>query len=302
MHAGNRTINWISIKPMGTMDGKICLVTGGTSGIGFYTAQEIARMGASVILIGRDEARCENAIHQIRTESHNQSVDYLLADLSSQAQIRRIAKEFYERYDHLDVLVNNAGGAFLSRQLTVDGIEMTFALNHLAYFLLTLLLLEGLQSSPSARVINVSSGSHYGKHLNFDDLQFKHFYNPVAAYGRSKLANILFTYELSRRFADSRFTANALTPGMVATDIWKKLNRWLTPFIYPVIMRLGQTPLEGAQTSIYLATSPQVEGVSGKYFADKHPINSSPESYELTTAERLWQASLDMVGMGKINM
>ncbi|HEX9089852.1 MAG TPA: SDR family NAD(P)-dependent oxidoreductase, partial [Anaerolineales bacterium] len=155
------------------MDGKICLVTGATSGIGYYTALEIAKMGASVIVVGRNQAKCENTIDRIRAESNNQSVEYLLADLSSQAQIREIARQFLDDHDHLDVLVNNAGGAFLFRKLSVDGIEMTFATNHLAYFFLTLLLMGALKSSPSARVINVSSGAHQGGELDFNDLQSK---------------------------------------------------------------------------------------------------------------------------------
>ena len=252
---------------MGMMNGKVCLITGATAGIGYVTALEIARMGASVTLLGRSQQKCEASLKAIQQETGNPHVEYLLADLSSQAQIRSAADKFHARHDHLDVLVNNAGGFNLTRKLSVDGIEMTFAVNHLAYFLLTLLLLDALKSSPSARVINVSSGSHYGEHLDFNDLQLKRFYNPMQAYGRSKLANILFTYELARRLQGTQVTSNALTPGMVATEIWTKVNRFLTPLINPVIRRIGQTPLEGAQTSIYLATSPDVEGISGKYYA-----------------------------------
>jgi NAD(P)-dependent dehydrogenase (short-subunit alcohol dehydrogenase family) len=282
---------------MARMDGKICIVTGATSGIGYYTALEIAKMGASVMVVGRNQAKCENTVEQIRSESNSQSVEYLLADLSSQAQIREIARQFLDRHDRLDVLINNAGGAFLFRKLSVDGIEMTFATNHLAYFLFTLLLMGALKSSPSARIINVSSGAHHGGQLDFNDLQSKRFYNVATAYGKSKLANVLFTYELARRLAGTKITANALTPGMVATDIWKKVHPWLTPLIYPLIERFGMTPPEGAQTSIYLATSPEVEGVTGKYFVDKHPVSTSPESYDSEAAKKLWQASLDLVSL-----
>ena len=288
----------VGIKSMGIMDGKVCMVTGATSGIGFYTALEIARMGGSVIIVGRDPTKCIASVDTIKNTSGNQSVEYLLADLSSQAQVQAIAREFYAYHDHLDVLVNNAGGFFLRRKLSEDGIEMTFALNHLAYFLLTILLLDALKASLSARVINVSSGSHLHKHLDFNDLQLAKFYNPVQAYGRSKLANILFTYEFANRMTDTHITANAMTPGMVATDIWKKVNRWLTPMIYPVLQRIGQTPLEGAQTCIYLATSPDVEGVTGKYYAYLHPIQSGLNTYDVTTAQRLWQMSLELVGLG----
>jgi NAD(P)-dependent dehydrogenase (short-subunit alcohol dehydrogenase family) len=272
------------------------MVTGATSGIGYHTALEVARMGAVVIIIGRNREKCEATVNAIQAGTGNQSIEYLLADLSSQAQIRELAKKFYEKHDHLDVLVNNAGGFFLSRKLSVDGIEMTFALNHLAYFLLTNLLIDALKAGTCARVINVSSGSHLHKHLDFDDLQLKRFYNPIQAYGRSKLANILFTYELSRRMEGTQITANALTPGMVATDIWKKVNRWLTPLLYPVIRRIGQPPHEGAQTSIYLATSPELNGVTGNYYVDRKPIKSAPITYDVAIAQRLWQTSEALTG------
>jgi NAD(P)-dependent dehydrogenase (short-subunit alcohol dehydrogenase family) len=286
---------------MGIMDGKLCMVTGATAGIGYYTALEIAKMGASVIIIGRNQEKCISAVQNIIEQSMNFSVEYLEADLSSQAQIRSIANTFYEHHDHLDVLVNNAGGVFLQRRLSVDGIEMTFALNHLAYFLLTDLMIGALKASQSARVVNVSSGSHLHEHLDFNDLQLTRFYNPIKAYGRSKLANILFTYELSRRMMGTHITANGLTPGIVATDIWKKVNRYLTPLINPVIQHIAQAPLEGAQTSIYLATSPDVNGVTGKYFANQHPINSDPYTYDVRLAQQLWQRSLELVGMANSN-
>ena len=254
-------------------------------------------MGASVVIIGRSQEKCIATVNAIQAETGNPSVEYLLADLSSQAQIRVSVSKFYEKHDHLDVLVNNAGGFFLRRKLSVDGIEMTFALNHLAYFLLTSLLIEALKASACARVINVSSGSHLHEHLDFNDLQFKRFYNPMQAYGRSKLANVLFTYELSHQIAGTHITANALTPGMVATDIWKKVNRWLNPLIYPVIRRFGQTPQEGAQTSIYLATSPEVEGVSGKYYVNRKPVNSDPITYDAAIARRLWQISEELTSL-----
>jgi NAD(P)-dependent dehydrogenase (short-subunit alcohol dehydrogenase family) len=279
------------------MNEKVVLVTGGTSGIGLYTALEIARMGASVTILGRDETRCLASVKMMQEQSGNPRISYLLADLSSQTQVRAAAQMFLTRHNQLDVLVNNAGGFFIRRAVSVDGIEMTFATNHLAYFLLTLLLIDPLMNSPSARVVNVSSGSHQSEHLNFDDLQLCRFYNPMQAYGRSKLANILFTYELARRLAGTQVSVNALTPGMVATDIWKKVNRWLTPLISPVMQRIGQTPLEGAQTSIYLATSPEVEGITGKYYANMQPVRSSPESYSLEAARRLWLASLELTGL-----
>ena len=282
---------------MGIMEGKICIVTGATSGIGFYTAQEIARMGGTTLLIGRNQAKCEAGVKLIQQESGNHSVDYLLADLSSQTQIRAAAALFTDKYDHLDILVNNAGGVSLRRKLSVDGIEMTLALNHLAYFLLTNLLIEALEASLAARVVNVSSGSHYGAQLDFDNLQLAKSYTIYRAYGQSKLANVLFSYELARRLAGTPVTSNALSPGMVATDIWKKVNPILTPLINPVIRRMGQTPLQGAQTSIYLATTPEVEGVTGKYFADCKPMRSSAASYDQKAARRLWELSLQLTGL-----
>ncbi len=279
------------------MNGKRILVTGATSGIGFYTTLELARMGGAVTLVGRDEGKCIDSVEFIKKNTNNLNVDYLIADLSSQSQVRAITEKYIQRADHLDVLVNNAGGAFLFRKESVDGIEMTFALNHLAYFLLTNLLLEALKASPSARIINVSSGAHYGQHIDFDDLQMKRFYNPVAAYGRSKLANILFTYELSRRLAGTQVTANALTPGMVATDIWKKVTPLATLLVYPIIRKRGKTPLEGAQTSIYLASSPEVKGITGKYYANCLPKKSDPVTYDVSIAQKLWQVSSELVGL-----
>jgi NAD(P)-dependent dehydrogenase (short-subunit alcohol dehydrogenase family) len=282
---------------MGSMDGKVCMVTGATAGIGFYTAQEIARMGGRVIIMGRDQKRCREAVNRIWEDSENLSVEYLAADLSSQAQIHTAAKSFYEKYDHLDVLVNNAGGFFLRRKMSVDGIEMTLALNHLAYYLLTNLLIDALKASPSARVINVSSSTHTNEHIDFNNLQLAKFYNPVHAYGQSKLANLLFSYELSRRMAGTGVTSNALSPGWVASDIWKKINPWLTPVLNPIMQRIGITPQEGAQTSIYLATSTEVEGITGGYYVNKRPVRSSTASYDLDSARRLWEISAELVNL-----
>lgn len=277
------------------MEGKLCMVTGATSGIGYFTALELASMGAAVILIGRNEHKCEAAVQRICGMSGNSSVIYFIADLSSQVQIRSIADKFYSRYDHLDVLVNNAGGFFLRRKTGPDGIEMTIALNHLSYFLLTELLLKALNASTSARVINVSSGSHHHRTLDFEDLQMKRFYNPIEAYGRSKLMNILFSYELARRLEKTHITSNALAPGLVATEIWKKVNPLLTPFLYPTIRLIGKNSHEGAQTSIFLASSPAVEGVTGKYYVDRRSVSSDPITYDLNIAQKLWQVSSELV-------
>ena len=199
------------------MNGKVCLVTGATSGIGAVTARELARRGATVVLAGRDEARCAAAVAHIRGQTGNPNVESLLADLSLPQQVRELAQRFRERQSRLDVLVNNAGAIWMKRRETADGLEMTFAVNHLAYFLLTLSLIDMLKASAPARVVNVSSGAHRGAKLDFDDLMMKKGYNGWTAYSRSKLANLLFTYELARRLEGTGVTANAMHPGWVAT-------------------------------------------------------------------------------------
>jgi NAD(P)-dependent dehydrogenase (short-subunit alcohol dehydrogenase family) len=273
------------------------MVTGATSGIGAVTALELARLGGRVVIVGRSPERCEATVARIRQATGNPDVEYLLADLSSQAQIRSLARQFPEKYERLDVLVNNAGGVFLHRRVTVDGYEMTFALNHLNYFLLTLLLLDWLKASAPARIVNVASNSHRGKRLDFDDLQGEKRYNGMRAYGQSKLANVLFTYELARRLEGSGVTANALHPGFVYTEIWDTLNPWLRPLVAGVIRLVALPPEEGAKTSIYLATSPEVEGVNGKYFTLQKQVTSDPASYDEAAARLLWERSLQMVGL-----
>ena len=202
-----------------TMAGKFCLVTGGTAGIGFVTARELARRGAAVTIVGRDPARGASAVESIRAVAGSEAVDFVAADLSEQTQLRAFAAAFRERRPRLDVLVDNAGGMFGRRQTTAEGIERTFALNHLGYFLTTLLLLPSLQAAAPSRIVVVASEAHRGARLDFDDLQGEQLYSRWTAYRRSKLANLLFTYELARRLAGQGITANALHPGFVATDI-----------------------------------------------------------------------------------
>jgi retinol dehydrogenase-12 len=281
---------------MANMNGKICMVTGATSGIGEATSLELARMGASVVLVGRNPSRCEASIARIKQETGNSSVEYLVADLSSMAQVRRAAQQFQEKHRRLDVLVNNAGAAFLRRQVSVDGFEMTFALNHLNYFLLTLLLLDTLRASPPARIVNVASDSHRGQKLDFDDLQIQKGYSVMKAYGRSKLANVLFTYELARRINGTSVTVNALHPGRVATRIWEKGGP-LNPLISLVMRRFSIPVDQGAKTVIYLASSPEVEGLTGEYFTDCKVVRSDPASYDQATAKRLWDISLNLAGL-----
>ncbi len=276
------------------MRDKICMVTGATAGIGLVTALELARKGATVILVGRDKIRCEQSVEKIRQPIPFAKTTYLLADLSSQAEIHQLAEQIKVNYGHLDVLVNNAGGFFLKRQLSTDGIEMTFALNHLNYFLLTHLLMECLAASGSARIVNVSSNAHKKHLLDFDNLQSKSRYHGLKAYGRSKLANILFTYELARRLEGTQITVNALHPGLVSTNIGNN-NGWLISKIWSFITRKGLTPEQGAATNIYLASTPEVKGISGKYFIQEKAVHSSDASYDLHSAQKLWEISSKMV-------
>lgn len=282
-----------------TMQGQVCLVTGATSGIGRVTARALAGRGATVIVGARDRAKAIATVEEIQTGTDNANVDYLLADLSSQAQVRRMAQAFRERYERLDVLLNNAGAFFLGRQESVDGIEMTFAVNYLAPFLLTQLLLDVLKASAPARIINVTSAMHKDVELDFDDLQSRRRYGSARAYGRAKLALVLFTYELARRLEGTGVTANAVHPGFVATNIWG-IN-WLMRLVKPLINLFAISPEEGAETLIYLATSSEVAGVTGRYFVDKDVVPSSPATYDEAAAERLWEISLALTDLnGKV--
>jgi NAD(P)-dependent dehydrogenase (short-subunit alcohol dehydrogenase family) len=283
------------------LEGKTCMVTGATSGIGLATARGLAKLGARVVVVGRDANKCTRVVKDIRQQSGNPEVDCLLADLSDQAQIRKLALEFQESYARLHVLVNNAGGFFLRRQESVDGLEMTFALNHLNYFLLTILLIEVLKASAPARIVNVSSESHRNERMDFDDLQMKRSYKPMRAYGRSKLDNILFTRELSRRLEGSGVMANALHPGFVATNIGGN-NGWLARVVMPLIHLRAISPQKGAETSIYLASSPEVAGVSSEYFIKCKSVRAGEAAYDDQAALQLWNASQDLTGVTTISV
>ncbi len=277
-----------------TMQGKICLITGGTNGIGKSTALELARMGATVLIVGRNAQKTSQVVEEIRAESGNSSVDSLLADLSSQQEVRHLANEFKSKYSQLHVLLNNAGGVFMHRQLSIDGIEMTFALNHLAYFLLTNLLLDTIKASAPSRIVNVSSGAHSGGKIEFDNLQSEQDYN-ASVYGNSKLANILFTMELTRRLQGASVTVNALHPGFVNTGFGKNNPGFLMKIIRSVVPLVARSPEKGAETSIYLASSPNVQSTTGKYFVDSKVAQTAPQASDTAIAGKLWDVSAEMV-------
>jgi NAD(P)-dependent dehydrogenase (short-subunit alcohol dehydrogenase family) len=282
-------------KLKATMNGKIYLVTGATNGIGKAAAQALAQMGATVVIVGRDAQKTARVTEEIKLTSGNQNVDFLLADLSSQQDVRRLADEFKSKYSHLHVLLNNAGGTFATRQLSADGIEMTFALNHLAYFLLTNMLLETMKASAPARIINVSSDAHSGGKIDFDNLQGEQSYSSFGPYGNSKLANILFTTELARRLEGTGVTVNALHPGLTNTGFGRNNPGFLMKIMGAIIPLIARPPEKGAETSIYLATSPEVEGISGKYFVDCKVTQPAPQASDTSVARKLWEVSAKIV-------
>jgi NAD(P)-dependent dehydrogenase (short-subunit alcohol dehydrogenase family) len=280
----------------GPMTGRTVLVTGGSGGIGRATALGLAAMGAHLAITGRDRGRTEDAAREIRTAGSGQ-VDVFVADLSSQSQVRRLAGEVLQSLSRIDVLVNNAGGYWNTRHVTADGLERTFAINHLAPFLLTNLLLDRLKNSAPARVVTVSSNVQANGRIDFEDLQGERSYSGARAYNQSKLANVLFTYELARRLQATLVTANALHPGVVRTAFGTEdpggLQRLFIPFVRPFM----KAPGRGAATSIHLVSAPDLEQVTGRYFATSKPRRSSRRSYDQAAAARLWQLSADLAGL-----
>jgi retinol dehydrogenase-14 len=279
-----------------SMAAKTVLITGGTGGIGKATAIGLAALGARVGITGRDLGRAEAAAAEIRAATGNAKVDTFGADLSSQAEVRRLAVEVLEAYPRLDVLVNNVGGFWATRHVTADGLEQTFAVNHLAAFLLTDLLLDRLKASAPARVVNVSSGAQSMGTIDFEDLQGERKYSGSTAYDQSKLASVMFTYELARRLSGTAVTATVLHPGVVNTGFGAEDPSMIFKLLVPFMRPFMKTPTKGAATSIYLASSPEVEGVTGKYFAKGKPKTSNKLSYDDAAAARLWRISAGLVG------
>ena len=287
------------------LESKNCLITGSTSGIGKEIAIGLAKMKANVVLVGRNKAKCQATLEEIwrntSIDTNKNRVSYLLADLSSQASIHQLAKEFLDKYESLDILINNAG-VFLSRRFTtVDGIEYTFAVNHLAPFLLTNLLFERIKASSPSRIITTSSVAHRGARINFDNLQFERGrYNGVEAYRQSKLANILFTTELARRSRGSGVTSNCFHPGGVRTNLVQS-SPWYYRLIWAIIDPFLVSPKKGADTALYLASSSEVDNISGKYFVNRRPEGPLGLADDHDAAARLWKISEELTGYNKKN-
>ncbi len=291
------------------MIGKRVLITGATNGIGKQAALELAKMGAEIVIVGRNEDKTRKVAADIKQASGNSDVDLLVADLSSMDAVRRIAAEYRETYGRLDMLLNNAGAMFSRFQTSADGYEMTFALNHFSYYLLTVLLLDIIkltaQDHGEARIINVSSGAHKSGALKqglwLDDLRSEAGFRGMggfANYGASKLANILFTYELARRLEDTGVTVNALHPGFVNTGFGHNMSGFLGGLIKGLQKLFARSPQKGAETLVYLASAAEVEGVTGKYWQDKMPVSSSDISYDCEQQKKLWEFSAAATGVG----
>jgi len=273
---------------------KTILITGATQGIGFESAKELAAKGATIIMSGRDKKRTEQAVEAVKKATGNDNVSYLIADFSSLAQVRSLADEFKKSHKKLDVLLNNAGGMTKERILTKDGFEMCWGLNHLSYFLLTNELMPLLEQAKKARIVNVASMAHARSFIDFDDLQGEKKYEMWKNYGQSKLANVMFTYALARRLKDSDITANCVHPGVVGTGFIANIGI-LEKFFAPLVKLVLISPAKGAKTSIYLASSPEVAGISGKYFAKSKEKRSSDLSYDEAVQEQLWEISTEQV-------
>ncbi len=277
------------------MGGKVALITGGTSGIGKATATALAAMGAEVVVTGRNSGRGERAVEEIQRDSGGE-VSLMLADLAVQAKVRRLAEEFQERYDRLDVLVNNAGLVQSTRTETPDGIETTLAINHLAPFLLTNLLLDLLKKSAPARIVTVSSEAQRWGKIDLDDLQSEHKYRGMPVYGMTKLANVMFTLELAERLKETGVTATCVHPGAVNTNFGVN-NTGIGTLLFRAFKPFMRSPEQGADTLIYLASSPEVEGMTGKYLSDRKIITASGQAYDEDLRRKLWEVSEQLTGL-----
>jgi NAD(P)-dependent dehydrogenase (short-subunit alcohol dehydrogenase family) len=277
-------------------DRAVVAITGATSGIGRAAAMAIARSGARLVLVARDAARAAATVDEIAAATGNRDVDVVLGDLAVQGEVRAVAETLGRRHPRIDVLLNNAGVVNLSYTTTPDGIETTFAVNHLAYFMLTLLVRDALRAAPRARIVNVASDAHRWGRLDFDDLGNARRYRAMRVYGQSKLCNVLFTYELARRLAGTAITANCLHPGAVATRLGQNNGRVAT-MLTKLLAPFFRTPEGGADTAIHLALSPDVADTTGAYFANRKPIRSSRISYDEAVQRRLWDASEALTGV-----
>lgn len=285
-------------KARESMRGKTCVVTGATSGIGRETVRALAQAGARTVIISRNPQKCEAVVSELKGSAGNSDVDCLVADLTSKADIRKVANELLSKHQRLDVLINNAGAVFSKRQESVDGIELTWALNVVAPFMLTNLLLDRLTASAPARVINVSSSAHRYGRMRFNDLQRRRWYSGMGTYGQSKLALLLLTHEFARRLDGRGITVNAVHPGLVRTGFGMNNSAIFRAGVKFANIFGSLSPEEGARTIIYLATSSEVEGVSGKYFSREKPIRSTNASYDADSARKLWAVCVEMSGVG----
>jgi NAD(P)-dependent dehydrogenase (short-subunit alcohol dehydrogenase family) len=273
------------------MNGKQILITGATNGIGLAAAEALAALGANVAIVGRNETRTRIAAARVKAARRRGAmVDTFIADLSSQAAVRKLEGEVLGRYPRLDVLINNAGAMYARRQVTEDGIELTWAVNHLAPFLLTALLLDRLKESAPSRIITTTSEAHQGAHIPFDDLNAERSYRSFGRYGETKLANILFTAELARRLEGTGITANCFHPGLVASG-FNCNNGLLMDLGMTILKPASRSPEKGAETLVWLATSAEVTNVSGGYFFDKERRPASPAAQDPKMARRLWEVS-----------
>lgn len=278
------------------MKDKVCLVTGANSGIGKAITMGLAEMGAIVVMVCRNRKRGEKALGDVKTNSRNDRVELLLADLSTRSAIEELVASFKNRFSRLDVLVNNAGILTRRRCLTADGFEMQFFVNHLAYFLLANLLCDVLKASAPSRIVNVASTAHSRGTIDFDDLQGERNYDGWQMYANTKLANIVFTYELARRLEGTKVTANCVHPGVIHTNLMRHYSMVVNG-LFHLFQLFFKQPTEGARTPLYLASSPEVEGVSGKYYRNNQPMGTSAESNDKNVQRRLWEASESFTGL-----